>query len=151
MTRNARMTAVLVFVSAHALSACETKQAEAPTTPTAPVEAPTPAPAPAPAGAKQATADAAANAKAIFAQRCTLCHGLDGRGSGPASATLNPRPRDYSDAKWQAGITDELLAKTIVEGGAAVGKSMMMPPNADLKDKPEVVTELVRIIRGFKK
>ncbi|HET6344418.1 MAG TPA: cytochrome c, partial [Myxococcota bacterium] len=62
-----------------------------------------------------------------------------------------PKPRNYSDAAWQASITDEQLKKTIVEGGAAVGKSMMMPPNPDLRDKPQVVDELVKIIRGFKK
>ena len=32
-----------------------------------------------------------------------------------------------------------------------MGKSMMMPPNPDLKDRPQVVVELVKTIRGFKK
>ena len=156
MIRNACMTAVLALT----LTGCEEKRAEAPVAPTDAPAAAAPSP-PAGAGAKEAPADgmaakgtgsaAQANAKAIFAQRCTLCHGLDGKGTGPAAANLNPKPRDYSDAKWQAGVTDELLAKTIVEGGAAVGKSMMMPPNPDLKDKPEVVTELVHLIRAFKK
>ena len=151
MIRNVCTTALLALT----LWGCEDKKAEAP-------EAAAPAPSAAAPQVKQPPpADgmigkglgsvAQANAKAIFSQRCTLCHGMDGRGTGPAAANLNPKPRDYSDAKWQASVTDEVLAKTIVEGGAAVGKSMMMPPNPDLKDKPEVVTELVHLIRAFKK
>ena len=103
------------------------------------------------APAKDVQNSAAIDAKLIFAQRCTLCHGTHGKGDGPAAATLTPKPRDYSDAAWQNSVTDEYLHKLLVEGGAAVGKSMMMPGNPDLKDKPDVVTELVKIVRGFKR
>jgi hypothetical protein len=37
----------------------------------------------------------------------------------------------------------------IIEGGAAVGKSPLMTPNADLKDKPDVVAALVKKVRSF--
>jgi cytochrome c553 len=135
-----------LLLASLAVSACE-KKAEAPAHPDAMPAAAAPAAAGAPAGGVAATEEA----KNVFAQRCTLCHGADGRGDGPASANLNPKPRNYSDAAWQASISDEQLKKTIVEGGAAMGKSMMMPPNPDLKDKPQVVDELVKIIRAFKK
>jgi hypothetical protein len=36
-------------------------------------------------------------------------------------------------------------------GGPAVGKSPAMPGNPDLQSKPEVVKELVKIVRAFKK
>jgi cytochrome c553 len=123
--------------------ACE-KKAEAPTSGVMPPVAPT-------ATTTGGSVAAAEEAKNVFAQRCTLCHGAEGRGDGPAAANLSPKPRNYGDAAWQASITDEQLKKTIVEGGAAMGKSMMMPPNPDLRDKPQVVDELVKIIRGFKK
>ncbi len=87
----------------------------------------------------------------LFNQRCTLCHGLQGKGNGPASASLSPRPADYTSPAWQAAISDEAIAKVIVGGGPAVGKSMLMPPNPDLKDKPGVVAAMVSIVRGFKK
>lgn len=98
-----------------------------------------------------ATSPAAQEARQIYSTRCLMCHGKFGKGDGPAAASLNPKPRDWSDPAWQASVTDEHLAKVVVGGGAAVGKSMLMPPNPDLKQKPEVVTELVKLVRSFKK
>lgn len=94
-------------------------------------------------------AAAMAEARTIFDQRCVSCHGDDGTGNGPAAAALNPKPRNYQDADWQASITDEQIEKAIVGGGPAVGLSPLMPPNPDLKTKPEVVAGLREIVRGF--
>lgn len=104
---------------------------------------------PAPVSATPAvpTADAVATAKTVFAQRCTPCHGATGTGDGPASASLNPKPRNYTDAAWQASVDDPYLEKIIKYGGAAVGKSPAMPNNPDLA--PEVVTALKDIVRSF--
>ncbi len=90
-------------------------------------------------------------AEEVFTQRCSTCHGTDGKGSGPAAANLNPKPRDYTDSAWQGSVTDDALRTTIVKGGAAVGKSPLMPPNPDLESKPAVVDGLVAKIRSFKK
>lgn len=79
--------------------------------------------------------DSAAKAKEIFAQRCTPCHGAEGRGDGAASASLNPHPRNFHDAEWQKSVTDEHLINIIKMGGSAVGKSAAMPGNPDLKDE----------------
>ena len=94
--------------------------------------------------------DPATVAKKKFETLCAMCHGIDGTGRGPQSENLNPKPRNYTDAAWQASVTDEDLRKIILLGGQAVGKSATMPGNPDLKDKPEVLDELVKIIRGFK-
>src|SRR5260370_41326252 len=32
----------------------------------------------------------------VFARRCAVCHGPDGRGNGPAAPSLIPRPRDIT-------------------------------------------------------
>ena len=90
-----------------------------------------------------------AAAQALFAERCAACHGLEGKGNGPASAALNPKPRNYTDASWQASVTDEQLRKTIRLGGAAVGKSPSMPAAPDLDDKPDVIEGLVKLVRKF--
>ncbi len=90
-----------------------------------------------------------ATAKQIFNEKCANCHGVDGKGDGPGAAALNPKPRNYTNKMWQSTVTDEQIAKTIVFGGAAVGKSPVMPASPDLDAKPEVVTGLVKIIRGF--
>jgi len=92
-----------------------------------------------------------AEAKNIFKTRCVACHGSTGKGDGAAAAALNPKPRAYNDQAWQKSVTDEYLAKVILKGGTAVGKSALMPGNADLEQKPEVVAGLVSIIRGFAK
>ncbi|MBV8762289.1 MAG: c-type cytochrome [Deltaproteobacteria bacterium] len=95
--------------------------------------------------------NAADQARAMFDTICATCHGADGTGNGPAAANLNPKPRNYTDAAWQASVTDEDLRKTILLGGQAVGKSPMMPGQPQLKETPEVLDELIKIIRGFKK
>ena len=88
-------------------------------------------------------------AKLLFANVCSQCHGLDGKGDGPAAGSLNPKPRDYTDPAWQKSVTDAEIKAIIVGGGQAVGKSGMMPPNPNLQGRDDVLDELVSIIRGF--
>ena len=90
-------------------------------------------------------------AQLLFANVCSQCHGLEGKGDGPASESLNPKPRNYTDPAWQASVKDEDIKAIIVGGGQAVGKSGMMPPNPNLKGRDDVLDELVAIIRGFGK
>jgi cytochrome c553 len=85
----------------------------------------------------------------MFETVCAMCHGMDGTGNGPAAASLNPKPRNYTDATWQASVTDDEIRKTILLGGQATGKSAAMPGQPQLKDQPEVLDGLVKIIRGF--
>lgn len=94
---------------------------------------------------------AAEEARTTFNTVCATCHGPTGHGDGPGAAALNPKPRNYTDKAWQASVTDEQITKTILLGGAAVGKSPAMPAQPQLKEKPEVVRELVRIVRSFGK
>lgn len=96
-----------------------------------------------------ANAPTPVSADTIFTTRCATCHGTTGKGDGPASAALNPKPRNYTDPEWQKTVSDEHIKKTIVEGGAAVGKSPLMVPNPDLAGKEIVLDGLVKIIRGF--
>ena len=95
------------------------------------------------------TGSAMAEAKHIFEVRCAVCHGQAGRGNGPGAAALDPKPRDYSDMEWQKSVTDEEIEKVIVEGGPAVGKSILMAPNPDLGQKPEVLDAMIEYIRSF--
>ncbi len=87
----------------------------------------------------------------IFQQRCSTCHGPEGRGDGPGAQMLNPKPQNYHDKKWQASVTDDDMAKAIVYGGAAVGKSPRMASNPDLADHPDIVKALIAKVRGFGK
>ena len=115
-------------------------------------EQPQPAAAPAaPAAAPAVAKNPASEAKKIFKANCVVCHGDHGAGDGPGAAALEPKPRAFSDAAWQDSVTDEHLAKVIRDGGAAVGKSPIMPGNPQLKGKDDVLAELVKIVRDFKK
>jgi cytochrome c553 len=86
-----------------------------------------------------------------FATLCANCHGMDGTADTPTGNALNPKPRNYTDPAWQASVTDDQLRAIILKGGAAVGKSNVMPGNPDLADRPDVIDELVKIVRGFNK
>jgi mono/diheme cytochrome c family protein len=95
--------------------------------------------------------NAAFEARSVFQTLCATCHGPKGLGDGQAAAALDPKPRNYTDKAWQASVTDDDLRNIIKFGGAAVGKSAVMPGAPQLKDKPEVIDELVKIIRNFGK
>lgn len=69
----------------------------------------------------------AGKGKASYDQLCTSCHGAGGKGDGVAAAALNPRPRDFTDAAYMSGLKDEYLFDLVKKGGAAVGKSALMP------------------------
>lgn len=72
----------------------------------------------------------AANAgagKALYQQYCGACHGPQGKGDGPAAATMNPKPRNHTDGTYMNTLSTEHLQKVISEGGMAVGRSPLMP------------------------
>ena len=91
-----------------------------------------------------------AEAQKVWKDKCVTCHGDRGLGDGPGAAALDPKPRTFKDPKWQMQTKDERIAQVIVEGGVSVGLSEGMAPNPELKDKPAVVAELVKIVRSFK-
>src|SRR5262252_10814802 len=37
----------------------------------------------------------------VFAKRCAVCHGPDGRGNGPAAPSMIPRPRDFTQGLFK--------------------------------------------------
>ncbi len=87
----------------------------------------------------------------FYKETCTTCHGSRGKGDGPASAALEPKPRDLSDATWQASVTDEYLRKIIQYGGQAVGKEPTMPPNPVLGSQADVMESLVAFVRSLER
>jgi cytochrome c553 len=133
-----RYLLALVALSGLACAACSKPEAAAPA-----------APEPAAAPAAPAAAAAAMDPKDVFKTRCVPCHGASGKGDGPGAAALNPKPRDYTDATWQKSVTDDQIKKTILYGGAAVGKSAAMPSQPDLEAHPEALDGLVKMIRAF--
>ncbi|MBC8327381.1 MAG: cytochrome c [Planctomycetes bacterium] len=85
----------------------------------------------------------------VFAETCSTCHGKTGIGDGLAAAALDPKPRNYTDAAWQASVTDDRIKEIIVKGGEAMGLSVGMPAHAHLKNDPDALEGLVWKIRSF--
>jgi mono/diheme cytochrome c family protein len=58
-----------------------------------------------------------ARGKETFTQLCATCHGPAGMGDGPASAGLNPKPRNFTqDQGWKNGRKVSQIFKTLREG-----------------------------------
>jgi ELWxxDGT repeat protein len=88
-------------------------------------------------------------AKIHFLTYCVTCHGQSGKGDGPAAIALKPKPRDWTDSKWQASVTDKRILQVVRDGGAAVGLSPLMAPNPMYGKNPAVLKALVEMIRKF--
>ena len=65
--------------------------------------------------------------KILFMKYCSVCHGEQGKGDGFNAYNLDPKPRDFTDPRAMAGIEDETLLTTIMDGGKGVNKSPLMP------------------------
>jgi mono/diheme cytochrome c family protein len=84
---------------------------------------------------------------ALHKKHCLRCHGEKGRGDGPASRLLTPKPHDWSDKEYMATFSDDDLHKIIVKGGPAVGKSKLMTA-FEGKLKEADVRHLIAFIRA---
>lgn len=86
----------------------------------------------------------------VHKKQCLRCHGEQGKGDGPGSAVLKTKPADWTDAARMSGISDDELFRAIKEGGAAVGRSKLMPAfGAKLKDQE--ISDLMAFIKSLQK
>ncbi len=59
---------------------------------------------------------------------CAACHGSEGKGDGPAAASLRVPPRDFRKAgAFRQGHSAEAIARTIAEGVPASGAMPASP------------------------
>lgn len=86
--------------------------------------------------------------KAHYQALCAPCHGASGKGDGPAAAALDPKPRNHTDGAYMNTLSDEQLATVIKNGGAAVGKSPLMPPWRDSLNEAQV-RDLIAHLRSL--
>ena len=99
--------------------------------------------------APAASAGDPAKGKEIYAKSCSSCHGPEGKGNGTAAAAINPKPTNLADKATISKLDDAALSNAIVKGGAATGKSPLMPAFGQLKDQE--VKDLVAYIRSIAK
>jgi mono/diheme cytochrome c family protein len=81
----------------------------------------------------------------LYQMRCAPCHGPDGTANTPTAQALNPKPRDHTDGAYMNKLSPEHPSKIIKQGGAAVGKSPIMPPQADLSDQQ--IQDIIAFVR----
>jgi cytochrome c oxidase cbb3-type subunit 3 len=94
------------------------------------------------------SSDLVQTGRTLFETRCFVCHGRTGQGNGPAAVGLNPTPADFTKPAWQASISDADLMRVIKDGGTALGRSPVMPPNADLN--AQQIEALMVFVRSLK-
>lgn len=76
---------------------------------------------------------------AVYRKACVKCHGVEGKGDGPAAKALkNLIMGDLSSKAKMAQYADQTLYKMISEGGQAVGKSKIMLPQKDRLSDAEI-------------
>ena len=90
---------------------------------------------------------AAADAKANWDEHCSSCHGATGKADTKMGQKL--KLKDYTDAKVQAELTDEVLLKATLDGVTVDGKQKMKG-YAD-KLSADDAKAIVGLIRSFKK
>ncbi|MFN8578965.1 MAG: c-type cytochrome [Candidatus Sericytochromatia bacterium] len=81
--------------------------------------------------------------KKIYEQNCASCHGIKGKGDGTVGAALNPKPRNFVEAKFKYGSDDKSLYKTISNG-----KGIMPQWKGILSDKQ--INNVISYIKTFK-
>ena len=81
-------------------------------------------------------------AKAIFADKCSNCHGDTGKGDGSDAMMYDPGPADLTDAKRMAKFTDGELYYKIT-----IGKKPM--PSFEKKLSEDQRWGLVILLRTF--
>ncbi len=64
--------------------------------------------------------------KVLYKEYCAQCHGLTGKGDGPAASGLEPKPAIHANMPFEK-LPMEYLYNVINHGGPAIGKSPNMP------------------------
>lgn len=89
---------------------------------------------------------AAEEPAAVFRDICSVCHGAGGKGDGPSSQGLEPKPADFTNCQTMAKDSDEVLYKIIKGGGSSAGRSAVMPAWGDALSERQI-RGLVQLIR----
>jgi cytochrome c oxidase cbb3-type subunit 3 len=84
---------------------------------------------------------------ALHKENCAQCHGLDGKAQVIVLHMDTP-PHDQTDVAYMKTLPDQFLYLAICRGGAAVGRSVVMPQWGDLFTDQDI-RDLVAWIRGF--
>jgi len=88
----------------------------------------------------------AGDAKALYNDNCSKCHGEDGKGQTKMGQRLGVK--DYTDAAVQSALTDDAAFKAIKEGLKKDDKTLMKAAEGLADDD---IKGLIAYMRAFKK
>lgn len=84
----------------------------------------------------------------LWIRECADCHGIVGAADGRRSESLAPGPPDFSDPCRP--ITDEWIARVILDGGASFHGNPAMRSHHELSEHAETLAALVELVQGFR-
>jgi mono/diheme cytochrome c family protein len=59
--------------------------------------------------------------KALYEEKCLICHGANGKGDGPAAAALSPPPKDFNSPEfWKQKNVDQIITNQVKNGKGAM-------------------------------
>lgn len=100
-------------------------------------------------------ADASANAgRGIYTQNCAACHGMEGRGNGPNSISLEKKPanftrpfyKQYSDDMWYYRVSEGVVGTRMPRFGEVLSEDQRWYLVAYLKTLPQDQEQTVNSI-----
>ena len=82
--------------------------------------------------------------KALYEEKCMICHGQNGKGDGPAAAALSPPPKDFNRPEfWKQKDVHQLIRSQVKNGKGSM-------PAFNLSD--EEINAIIEFMSGtFKK
>ena len=83
-------------------------------------------------GAESAKGNEYAQGKKLYSDKCQICHGVNGKGDGPAAGALSPKPANFTDPGFWQGNVDRKITKTIEDGHGMMPSFDLKP--AEIKD-----------------
>lgn len=92
--------------------------------------------------------------RALYERWCAECHGVDGAGDGSAAAAMLPRPRDFTQARYQIRTTGSGQLPTdtdlmrVLEVGLP-GTTMPGWPTLSQQDRRDLIAHLKSFSRFF--
>ena len=78
----------------------------------------------------------------VYRQHCTICHGRQGRGDGPAAPAFDPAPPDFASPESVVLLSDDEVVEIVVKGRRA------MPAFGTVLE-PELVPILIGYVRDL--
>ena len=85
----------------------------------------------------------------LFAGKCQICHGPDGRGDGPAANAFNPKPANFtSPSFWEYDAKEKMTVEEKITKAVTKGKGQMPAFNFS----PEEIKAIIDYLEhAFKK